>query len=482
MFSPLCVVIVSAMVGAPEYLSVDGKDIKNASGEVVSLRGVNFGSWLMMETWIPSFGISGEDHLKRLAAEAGIAKEWLEAVKKTGAFDDDVTTIAAYRELQKKNLAPLVSSEKAQAFWAKAAQEPPIMDAVTLDRVLRQRFGDGGAQEIWDAFHATWYTELDFKRAKEIGFNFVRIPFWYRWFEDDNRPYDYKAYGFQWLDKAVGWAKANELYVLLDLHGAPGCQSPWEHTGELSRGELFKNEECQLRTYALWKAIARHYRDEPAVCVYGCLNEPFSAKDAADWTRVHDGIYQAIRSEDSRHIIMMEDGYKTDDPPYKEQGFFPKPSEHGWKNVIYSIHFYQTGDMRAHEKRGAETVRIAEMEQGRCGVPMYIGEFNSITDSSEAINAMGYYCSLFNRKGLHWSPWTFKYTGASEKSLWGVYQYAGKWDMPDIHRDSKEALLKKIGRLAADNFAPHEGYAAELRRRLREPVVSASSAATTGHK
>lgn len=55
-----------------ELLKVQGKDIVDSKGQVVSMRGINFGGWLMMETWIPSIEMEWHDHLPRLAKEVGI--------------------------------------------------------------------------------------------------------------------------------------------------------------------------------------------------------------------------------------------------------------------------------------------------------------------------------------------------------------------------------------------------------------------------
>ena len=454
-------------------MHVEGKDIVDTEGKVMSLRGINVGSWFMMETWIASFGIEWEGHLNKLANETGIAEELSEALVKTGKFDDDTMTYEGYRENLRKHLDQIAGTEKSAPFWALLEKEPPILDAATLDHVLRSRFGDAGAEEIWDAFHQNWIKSDDLKVARDIGFNFIRLPFWYRWFEEDDHPGEYKEYGFFLLDKAIQYAKENELYVLLDFHGAPGGQNLWEHSGQMGRGILFKDEACQQRTFALWKAIAQRYKDEPAVLGYDCLNEPASAQDIDEWCRVHDGIYQAIRNVDTRHIIIMEDGYKSEELPYLFKGWFPVAADMGWTNVVYSFHFYQTGPLARHESNSRIIVRMAKRERERCGVPIYFGEYNSIFDDADSIKAMGLYGSVFNENGFHWSPWALKYTGAgSEKTLWGILQYAGVWEPMDVHRDTKEALLGKIARFDAANFKIHEAYAAELRRCCQQPVIS----------
>jgi len=73
--------------GGMEPLKVKGKDIVDSKGKVVSMRGINFGGWLMMETWIPSIEMEWHDHLPRLAKEIGIEKELHKAIEQIGEFD-----------------------------------------------------------------------------------------------------------------------------------------------------------------------------------------------------------------------------------------------------------------------------------------------------------------------------------------------------------------------------------------------------------
>ena len=455
------------------WLKVDGKNIVDEKGAAVSLRGINLGSWLMMETWISSFGLSDKAHMARLAEESGISQEKLSAVmKKTGEFNDDFMTLPKYTARILTNVAALVGEDKAAALKLALEREPVILDAATVDRVLTQRFGADGAKETWSAFHEKWIGNEDFRRVKEMGFNFVRVPFWYRWIEDDSAVGVYREDGFRLLESAVSLAKANGLYALLDMHGAPGGQNVWEHSGEMGKGVLFRNDGCQKRTCDLWTAVAGRFKDEPAVLGYGCLNEPASARDAKNWADVHDLVYRAIRLADDRHMIQMEDGYKTDSRVYQEKGFFPAPLEKDWKNVFYSIHFYQTGSMDKHEKEAGRILTIAKREQERCEVPIYLGEFNTINNDETSIKAMDMYLKRFNGEGLHWSPWTFKYVGG-DNTTWGVYQYDGAWETIDLHRDSKEEVLRKIGNYDASHFKTFGAFAEVIRQNLTVPVPDA---------
>lgn len=464
-----CLLFSPALSPGLEQLTVKGTQIVSPAGEPVPLRGVNFGGWLMLETWISGIEREWDDRLREMADETGVRPELDAAFKALGKWDDDTEPILdhigrlhqALRDNAKDKPGPLA------AYFALYDAEPPVFAAHDFDRVLRERFGDGGAQQVWDLYHDTWLTERDFQLAAALGFTFVRLPFWYRWFEDDDRPGEYRDYGFKYLDRAVEWAAKHRLYLMPDFHGAPGGQSPWDHTGELSRNEFFTCDACLRRTAALWEAIAARYRDNPAVFAYDTLNEPFSAKDLDDWVRVQDTLYRTIRRGDPDGIVVMEDGYKLESMPWMMTGFFPKPEEHGWENVVYSFHFYSGG---GHEKRAAQVARIARREQDRCGAPLYAGEFSTMSGTPEGLEGMRVYCSLFNREGWMWSPWTFKYVdGEGKGAMWGVYRHDGPWRTPNIHRDSLEDILAAIRRMDTANFTLHPGYGNVLRECLTQP-------------
>ena len=475
--------VFPGLAAEPDRLSVRGKNIVNSKGEVTSMRGINLGGWLMMESWIPSLEMEWHDHLPRLAREAGIERELREAEKEAGPFDDDKERILDYIARVHQKLEPKVPGEKFRAYLALFKKEPSVFAAKDMDDLLRERFGEAGAMEIWDAFHNTWVTETDFQLARALGFNFVRVPFWYRWFENDATPYSYSEYGFRYLDRAVAWAREHGLYVMLDYHGVQGCQSPWDHTGELSNARFFSTPEFQKRCAALWKAIAERYRSNNTVFAYDLLNEPFSARDVRNWTEAHDLIYDAIRSVDGRTILVMEDGYKLEDPKHKDKGFFPDPKGLGWENVVYSIHFYSGWDPELtkgdnsfdHGKVLKELVRVGKLEQKRWKVPIYIGEFSTMHDLPNDLAGMRMIMTKFNQLGWHYSPWTFKYVNdKGEGSIWGVYQFNQPWELtPNMCRDSKETLLKLISRLGTENFSLHEPYGRILREVLGQPVRAA---------
>ena len=116
-------------------------------------------------------------------------------------------------------------------------------------------------------------------KSKALGFNCVRIPFWYRNFmnssgnnrftvrHDDND-------GFKRLDKIIEQCAARGLYVIPDMHGCPGGQSMNQSTGVAGKNELYNNEKNLSIMENLWVAIAERYKDNPVVAAYDIMNEP----------------------------------------------------------------------------------------------------------------------------------------------------------------------------------------------------------------
>ncbi len=158
---------------------------------------------------------------------------------------------------------------------------------------LANRFGEDGMQELLDVYENNWVTELDFQRIKELGMNYVRIPFTYLNFVNavkkvgdryERTPYEELKVDeskFARLDWAIEMCKKYSLYAILDMHGAVGSQSGNDHTGDIAYpdgGRLWGEDEtgeiCRLKTMEIWVAIANRYKNNNTVAVYDLMNEP----------------------------------------------------------------------------------------------------------------------------------------------------------------------------------------------------------------
>ena len=150
-----------------------------------------------------------------------------------------------------------------------------------------------------------------------MGANVLRIPFNYRHFERDDRPFEYLDAGFQRLDAAMDWCARHDIYVILDFHAVQGWHNPdWHSDNAHVHILLYQHKHFQDRFVGLWQAMAARYKDHPALAGYDLMNEPctrvqYDDYDAPsyDWdalNAVHRRAAQAIRAVDAQHIIFVE--------------------------------------------------------------------------------------------------------------------------------------------------------------------------------
>ena len=65
-------------------------------------------------------------------------------------------------------------------------------------------------------------TRQDIQQIASWGMDHVRLPFDYPLFEDDDKPFQYKEFGFKYVDDCLAWCKEAGLNLILDMHMAPG--------------------------------------------------------------------------------------------------------------------------------------------------------------------------------------------------------------------------------------------------------------------
>jgi len=199
-----------------------------------------------------------------------------------------------------------------------------------IEEFFNELIGPEDAAKFWHRYRDTYITEEDIKFLRDTGSNSIRIPFHYKFFVPGNEE------GLARLDKVVGWAHKYGLYVILDMHGAPGGQSTDHCTGHRGKNQLWlpKNRE---RTAFLWKKIAQHYRTSATVAAYDLLNEPFGdyRQEPSDSVIVAtmDQLIHAVREVDQRHLIFCAGSMRG-------IAMYGAPASRGWKNVGYTEHFY----------------------------------------------------------------------------------------------------------------------------------------------
>lgn len=208
-----------------------------------------------------------------------------------------------------------------------------------IEAMVEELIGPQAAQQFWLEFRRRYITEADIRRIAELGFNSVRPALNARRFLTEGDQPVFIDEGFDLLDNLIVWCKKYNIYVIIDMHGAPGGQTGTNiDDSPHNRADLFAEPKYQQRLVDLWVRIAERYSDETTVAAYDLLNEPLPARTgAADKYRhllepLYKRITQAIRQVDSRHMITLEGCDWSND-----WSVFSVPFD---DNVFYQFHYY----------------------------------------------------------------------------------------------------------------------------------------------
>lgn len=301
-------------------------------------------------------------------------------------------------------------------------------DQRTMMDTLANRFGSSKRDELVATYEDNYWTTQDFDNCAEMGMSVIRLPFTYMNLCDDNG--NLKSNAFDRLDWFVSNCSSRGMYVILDMHGAFGSQNGMDHSGEVNDGtQLYYNQSNKNKTLNLWKSIAEHFKGNPAVAAYDILNEP-GIKAAATYSLQWDfynEIYNAIRSKDSDHIIIMESCWDANN--------LPRPSQYGWTNVAYEYHYYPWNAQNSSSAQQSYfSGKVSDISSHNYGVPTFVGEFTCFEQEQGWKTAM----SIFNSQGWHWTTWSYKVTG---NSSWGIYNHSPQ--SVDIYNDSADTIKNK---------------------------------------
>src|SRR6202012_5983913 len=165
-----------------------------------------------------------------------------------------------------------------------------------ISEAITEVLGPEEATKFWKAYQDSYITAGDIHFLKASGMNCIRIPFNYRLFTTENYCGQNNANrGFELMDRVIGWCKKEGLYVILDMHCAPGGQTGDNIDDGYGYPFLFKSPAMQAQTAAIWRKIAAHYKDETIILCYDLLNEPIATYfDAADFNPHLEPLYKLI--------------------------------------------------------------------------------------------------------------------------------------------------------------------------------------------
>ena len=174
----------------------------------------------------------------------------------------------------------------------------------------------GPEKALWfrQQIYQTFITEHDIQMIAEMGFNVVRVPFNHTILEADDQPFVYKESGWALLDQLLNWCEKHGVYVVFDMHSAPGGQSG-VFVNDPDGTNFFKSDVHIKRTAELWKAIAHRYKDREIVAGYDLLNEPQLPlfTEPSVLVETYAKIIKAIRQVDTEHMVILSAGGLTSD-------------------------------------------------------------------------------------------------------------------------------------------------------------------------
>ena len=273
-------------------------------------------------------------------------------------------------------------------FKFKSANSPRL-----INTVVNQLIGEDEAQRFWKEYRDNYITLDDIRFIKQSGFNSVRVPFNYRLFVSAGERPTLNGPGYELVDRAVAWCKQEGLFVILDMHGAPGGQTGDNIDDSWGYPFLFESVESQDLTVKIWRRLADRYAKDPTVIGYDLLNEPIAHYFEGDNLEpklepLYRRIVAAIREVDSNHIIFL--GGARWDTNFK---VFGAPFD---KKLAYTFHKYW---MDVNQSAIQEYVDFSNKHN----VPVWMGESGENNDAWIAS-----FRTLLEKNNIGWCFWPYK--------------------------------------------------------------------------
>ena len=256
-----------------------------------------------------------------------------------------------------------------------------------IQALVLELLGPEESTAFWQKYRESYITREDIAFLHRAGFNCIRVPLHYSLFESED------AEGFKLLDRLVGWSRAEGLYVVLDLHAAPGGQTGANIDDSAGYPWLYQSPREQEHLIAIWRRLAAHYHDEPAVLGYDLLNEPIPPfPGLAPLNSLLEPLYKRLSAEirkvDVHHILFLG-GAQWDG----NFSVFGRPFD---PNAAYTFHKYWTASDESVLKPYIDF-------RERYEVPIWMGESGENTDEwiAQFVQTLG-------KSNIGWAFWPYK--------------------------------------------------------------------------
>ena len=280
-----------------------------------------------------------------------------------------------------------------------------------IDEVICQLIGEEQARAFWRTFYKRFITRDDIHFLKQAGFNHVRASFNWRLFVTEDEPRSLAGTGYACLDRLISWCRAEGLYVILDMHGAPGGQTGDNIDDSWGYPFLFEDQGSQQLTIDLWATLAERFAGEPTVIGYDLLNEPIATYFDREVLNprlepLYKRIVSAIRQHDANHIIFLggaqwNTNFDVFGPPFDDK-------------LVYTFHRYW-------EDVTPALIKDYTAFRERYDVPLWMGESGENTYAW-----IKSFRELLEANNIGWCFWTYKRLD-TERSVVSI-ERTPEWD------------------------------------------------------
>ncbi len=323
--------------------------------------------------------------------------------------------------------------------------------------------GEANTETFYETWRNNYVRKIDIDSLKSWGFNSVRLPFHYNLFATNTNPPVFLEKGFQIIDSLLSWCEANQIYLILDMHGAPGGQSN-ENISDYNPAypSLWESESNKDLTVKVWRKIAERYKDKEWIGGYDLINEPKWDLGTGNvpLRNLYIRLTDTIRAVDQNHILFIEGNWYATDfsgltPPWDA-------------NLCYSFHKYWNTN-------NTGSIQYLLDLRNTSNRPLWLGETGE--NSNQWMTEMA---ELMKNNNIGWATWPHKkiksISGPLSVTLSPLYQtllnYWGGSGTRPTASFAYSALMTQANLLKLESCKWNKDYTHAL---LNQPFSSATT-------
>ncbi|CAO2188984.1 unnamed protein product [Urochloa humidicola] len=262
----------------------------------------------------------------------------------------------------------------------------------------------------------TFIVEEDFKFIASNGLNAVRIPVGWWIASDPNPPAPFVGGSLYALDKAFKWAEKYKLWVIIDLHAAPGSQNGYEHSASRDGSQEWGTTDASIaQTVQVIDFLASRYAASPSLLGMGLMNEPMAPGVTLDsLVKYYKAGYAAVRQHTSKAYVVMSTRLAGDSSELL------RSFASGLPGAVIDVHYYVFNstftNMTAQQNIDFIQTNYAADLRGlttRNGPLSFVGEWVAVWNVQNATKAeyqrlAQVQMEVYGRATFGWAYWTLK--------------------------------------------------------------------------